>query len=60
VDLAGSVFGVMLFADHRAGLVEMRRVLVPGGSARPAAWAPPERLAHLRIQEEAVRDAFPT
>src|SRR5262249_29599348 len=40
-DLACSVFGVMLFADHRAGLAEMRRVLVPGGSARLVVWAPP-------------------
>jgi ubiquinone/menaquinone biosynthesis C-methylase UbiE len=40
-DLACSVFGVMLIADHRAGLTEMRRVLVPGGSARLVVWAPP-------------------
>ena len=60
MDLAGSVFGVTLFADHRAGPVEMRRLLVPVGSARLAVWAPPERLAHLRIRGEAVRDAFPT
>ena len=59
-DLACSVFGVMLFADHRAGLAEMRRVLVPGGSARLVVWASLERLAHTRIWEEAVRDAFPT
>ncbi len=50
---------LMLFADHRAGPVEMRRVLVPGGSARLVVRAPPERLAHLRIREQAVRDAFP-
>lgn len=59
-DVACSVFGVMLFADHRAGLAEMWRVLVPGGSARLVVWAARERLAHLRIWEEAVRDAFPT
>lgn len=59
-DVACSVFGVMLFADHRAGLAEMRRVLVPGRSARLVVWAAPERLAHLRIWEEAVRDVFPS
>jgi hypothetical protein len=35
VDLAGSVFGLLLFADQLAGLAGMRRVLVPGGSAWP-------------------------
>ena len=60
MDLACSVFGVMRFADHPAGLVEVRRVLAPGASARMVVSAPPERLAHPRVREEAVRDAFPT
>ena len=59
-DLACSAFGVMLFADHRAGLAEMRRVLVSGGSARVVVWASPDRLAHVRLWEEAVRDVFPS
>ncbi len=58
-DLACSVFGVMLFPDHRAGLAEIRRVLAPGGSIGLVVWGPPDRLAHLKILEDAVRDAFP-
>jgi hypothetical protein len=58
VDLAGSVFGVLHFADHRAAQVEMGGVLVPGGSARLVVRPPPERLAHPRIREEAVQEAL--
>jgi ubiquinone/menaquinone biosynthesis C-methylase UbiE len=58
-DLACSVFGVMLFLDHRAGLSEIRRVLVPGGSAAVVAWSDPDRIAHLKIWWDAIRDAFP-
>ena len=58
-DIACSVFGVMLFPDYRAGLGEMRRVLVPGGSIRVVVWSTPDRLAHLTIWEDALKDAFP-
>ncbi len=58
-DVACSVFGVFLFPDHRAGLAEMKRVLVAGGSLRLVVWAAPERMAHLQIWEETVRDVFP-
>ncbi len=58
-DLACSAFGVMLFPDHRAGLAEMRRVLAPGGSAAVVAWSHPDRIGHVRIWNDAIRDAFP-
>lgn len=58
-DLACSVFGIMLFPDHRAGLSEMHRVLAPGGSAAMVTWAKPDRLGHLKAWWDAVRDAYP-
>ena len=58
-DVACSAFGVFLFPDHRAGLAEMRRVIVPGGSVRLMVWSRPERLAHLKIWEDALQDAYP-
>lgn len=57
--LAGSVFGVMLFPDHRAGLAEIRRVLAPGGSAAVVVWSEPDRMGHLKVWWDAIRDAFP-
>lgn len=58
-DLACSVFGVILFPDHRAGLAEMRRVLRPGGAAGVVAWAHPDRMAHLAVWRRAIQDEFP-
>ncbi len=58
-DLVCSVFGVMLFPDHRAGLAEMRRVLAPGGSAAVVAWSQPDRMSHVKIWNDAIRDLFP-
>jgi ubiquinone/menaquinone biosynthesis C-methylase UbiE len=39
-DAAFSMFGLMFFPDRRAGLEEMRRVLVPGGRAVISSWVP--------------------
>ena len=58
-DLACSVFGVMLFPDYRAGLSEIRRVLVPDGTAAVVVWSDPDHIGHLKIWWDAIRDAFP-
>jgi SAM-dependent methyltransferase len=39
-DAAFSMFGLMFFPDRHAGLLEMRRVLKPGGRAVVSSWVP--------------------
>ena len=58
-DAACSVFGVMLFPDHHAGLTEMHRVLRPGGLAGVTVWADPARLGHMAAWDRAFRTAYP-
>lgn len=41
-DAAFSAFGVMLFANYRAGLRELARVVRAGGKVAVAVWAQPE------------------
>jgi SAM-dependent methyltransferase len=58
-DAVVSVFGVMLFADWRAGLREMARVTRPGGQAAVAVWRDPRGAAtHLFIAQVRA-DLFP-
>ncbi|MDZ4790727.1 MAG: methyltransferase domain-containing protein [Hyphomicrobiales bacterium] len=42
-DAAYSVFGIILFPDPVRGLIEMRRVVKPGGAISVVAWTQPER-----------------
>jgi SAM-dependent methyltransferase len=39
-DAAFSMFGLMFFPDRHAGLLEMRRVLKPGGRGLVSSWVP--------------------
>lgn len=39
-DAAFSMFGLMFFPDRHAGLLEMKRVLKPGGRAVISSWVP--------------------
>jgi len=41
-DAAYSIFGVILFPDPVRGLIEMRRVVKPGGMVSLVAWTQPE------------------
>ncbi|MDP3208487.1 MAG: methyltransferase domain-containing protein, partial [Rhodoglobus sp.] len=51
-DVVLSIFGVMLFPDWRAGLLEMARVTRPGGSTVVAVWKDPQgAAAHLLLSQ---------
>lgn len=51
-DVVLSIFGVMLFPDWRAGLLEMARVTRPGGSAAVAVWKDDQGSAvHLLLSQ---------
>jgi SAM-dependent methyltransferase len=58
-DVAGSIFGLLFFPDHDRGIREMLRVLVPGGRAVIATWAPPPRGDMTRILGVAMAKALP-
>jgi SAM-dependent methyltransferase len=59
VDAAFSIFGVMLFPDHRKGLAELARVLRPGGRACVAVWTREEGAGPALVLVEAFRALFP-
>jgi SAM-dependent methyltransferase len=58
-DAAFSIFGVMLFPDHRKGLAELARVLRPGGRACVAVWTREEGAGPALVLVEAFRALFP-
>jgi SAM-dependent methyltransferase len=58
-DAVLSVFGVMLFADWRAGLREMARVTRPGGSAAIAVWNSADGAAVHLLMSRIVRTLYP-
>ena len=59
VDLALSVFGVILFDDTHAGLAELQRVLRPGGVAAVVSWASPAAIGHLALWQDALHEVYP-
>lgn len=58
-DVAASIFGLLFFPDFDKGIRELRRVLVPGGRALVATWAPPPRGEMTRIMGLAMAAAMP-
>lgn len=58
-DAAVSLFGVFLFDDRNQGLLEMSRVVAPGGRAVFSSWATPEQNTLLGAGLEALRAALP-
>lgn len=58
-DAAVSLFGVFLFDDRKKGLVEMSRVVAPGGRALISSWAPPSQNTMIGAGMDALRAALP-
>ncbi|QPF88400.1 class I SAM-dependent methyltransferase [Bradyrhizobium genosp. L] len=58
-DATLSVFGVMLFADWRAGLREMARVTRPGGSTAIAVWKSADGAAVHLLLSQIIRTLYP-
>jgi len=54
-DMAGSQFGVMLFADMPKGIGEMARVVRPGGRVLMIAYGNPHEIEFLGFLVEAIR-----
>ena len=59
-DAAVSMFGLMFFPDRVAGMRELWRVLVPGGSVLISSWAPLARSTALSALFEAVQAIDPS
>lgn len=58
-DMAGSQFGVMLFADMPKGIREMARVVKPGGRVLVSAYADPRKIDFLAFLVRAVQEVRP-
>ncbi|WCM27200.1 class I SAM-dependent methyltransferase [Sphingomonas sp. QA11] len=58
-DAAFSIFGIMLFPDWRRGLVEMARVVRPGGLGCVASWTHPGGAASNLLLADRVAALFP-
>jgi SAM-dependent methyltransferase len=56
-DAAFSMFGLMFFPDRHSGLLEMRRVLKPGGRGVVASWVP--FAGPFGVLTETVRELIP-
>lgn len=57
-DAVVSQFGLMFFEDRRAALVEMRRILAPGGSLAVAVWDGLERAPGYAAMAELLQRLF--
>ncbi len=58
-DAVLSIFGVILFPDWRAGLLEMARVTRPGGSAAVAVWKDEQGAAVHLLLSQAYKTLYP-
>jgi ubiquinone/menaquinone biosynthesis C-methylase UbiE len=58
-DAAFSMFGVMLFADWRAGLREMARVVRPGGTGCIGTWKDKRGAATTLLLAQIIGELFP-
>jgi ubiquinone/menaquinone biosynthesis C-methylase UbiE len=58
-DIAGSQFGVMLFADMPRGIAEMARVVKPGGRVLMNVYGDPHEIEFLGFFVTAVQAAVP-
>lgn len=58
-DAAFSNFGIMLFADWRAGLAELARVVRPGGAGSIATWQHPAGAASTLLLADLCAALFP-
>lgn len=58
-DIAGSQFGVMLFADMPKGIREMTRVVRPGGRVLMSAYGDPHRIEFFGFFVTAIQSVRP-